>query len=761
MKRSKFFNVIDFFAEQVAKSPGADALVFQGQRLTYLDLDRRSNQLAQHLINNGVKENDLVPICLTRSVDLILGVLAVLKAGAGYVPIDPEYPETRISYILNSIQAKHLLVHHLTAPLFETFSNLININVEERQELIANEPSSPPLIEIKESTLAYVLFTSGSTGEPKGVCMSHRALPNLIRWHKNEKMFAIGVRTLQFAKLTFDVSFQEIFTTLSAGGVLYMLDQETTKDPIGLLNFIEENRIQRIFLPFVSLQSLANAAVMHEVFPQCLLEIFTAGEQLKVTTQVRKFFSHLNKVKLFNQYGPTEAQVIVTQLFLDPDHVDSWPELPSIGYPIANVRIWVVDENDHLLDDRTEGELCIAEECLADGYLNNEPLTNRVFKIIELPSSEKLRIYKTGDIGRIDVNGEIIFHGRRDDQVKIRGHRIEMGEIETLATKIAGVQQVAVVARAYDDGQRYLVLYYVGQSVDQQVIKSFLTEQLPEYMVPSLVIKMDKFPITSSGKIDRKALPDPVIKRSSFGGILVKPKTATEIDLARIFQRLLNVDEVGVKDNFFDLGGNSLLVQKLVIQIKDILGIPLSVTKIYQYPEICQLVPILELNKSGSLPQHSSSRNKEYKSSRAVAVIGMAGRFPGADDIETFWDNLVNERESITVFDPEELDPSIPERIKGAPNYVAARGIIKDADHFDYQFFGINPAYAELMDPQHRLFLEIAWEALEKTRVLVNGGRNKIGVFAGTNNNTYFQNNVIFNKKLMERYGDVQVASLN
>jgi len=764
MKWSASHNIIDFFTEQVSVSPNAVALVFQGESLSYSELHEKSNQLAHHLIEMGVKEGELVPICLNRSINLIVSILGVLKAGGGYVPIDPEYPQTRISYILKNIEAKRVVVGRSTAGLFNIEANpLVIIDLDALSEVI-DAPRSCPAVQIADSALAYVLFTSGSTGEPKGVCMAHRALPNLIKWHKNESMFNIGVRTLQFAKLTFDVSFQEIFTTLTTGGPLFLIEPEIAKDPIGLLEFIKKHSILRIFLPFVSLQSLANAADMHRVFPQSLMEVFTAGEQLKITAQVRSLFSNLNKAKLYNQYGPTEAQVIVTQLLLDPSNVDSWPDLPSIGFPIDNVKMLVVDENDKVVETGQEGELCISGICLADGYLNNEVLTDKAFKFIDLSPSENIRIYKTGDIGKILKDGEIIFHGRRDDQVKIRGHRIEMGEIEAVVTKINGVHQAAVVAKSYDDGQRYLVLYYMtdGSSVDQRAIKQYLTENLPEYMLPTIFMKVESFPITSSGKVDRKSLPDPINKRNSFGGIIEKPKTQTEKVMVGIFQKLLNLDEVGINDNFFELGGNSLLAQRLVVEIKGVLGKSLSVTKIYQYPEIKQLTPFLDSPQEDGLDQAASFENRRANTSNgAVAVIGMAGRFPGASDIDTFWENLINEIDSITTFSPDELDKSIPERIKGAPNYVPARGIIKDADQFDYNFFGINPAYAELMDPQHRLFLEIAWEALEKTRIHSKKNRNKIGVFAGTNNNTYFQNNIVFNKKLMERYGEVQVASLN
>lgn len=757
-------NIIGLLTNQVTITPDHLALVWKDKYLTYRELDEKSNKIANYLVGKGVKKDDLVPICLNRSIEMIIGIIGILKSGAAYVPVDPEYPAVRISYILKNIASQVIVTDPVGRERFDALeSPQVVVDLERDWPLIAQQPEDAPAVSVGGSSIVYILFTSGSTGEPKGVCMPHQALFNLMLWQERQSVSSPGINTIQFSKFTFDVSFQEIFSTLTTGGTLFLVEEKTVKDPDLLLRFIHNHAIHRLFLPFVSLQSLAIAADLLQLFPPSLQEVITAGEQLKITEQLFNLFSNLPGSKLFNQYGPTETHV-VTQLVLNPEEIHAWPPLPSIGFPIDHTEILILDEQGEPVLNGVEGEICIAGICLANGYLNNEALTNEKFVLNSSSEAfDKKRIYKTGDIGKIVENGEVIFLGRKDDQVKIRGHRVELGEIETVLTKLPGVHQVAVVAKTYNDGQKFLALYYQADSaVNQHVIKAYLAEKLPEYMIPSVFMKVDQFPKTSSGKIDRKSLPDPLNKRSALGSLVEKPKSPAEVELVTIVARLLNFDRIGINDNFFELGGNSLLAQKLVSEIKAQWGKVLSVTKIYQYPEIKRMAQLLIPADLTDLAQKEDEQAKpSATSSKAVAIIGLAGRFPGSDDIDSFWDNLISEKESISIFDPSELDSSIPDAVRKDPNFVAARGILRDADHFDCQFFGINPAHAELMDPQQRVFLEISWEVLEKARITTNGKRNRIGVFAGTNNNTYFQNNIIFNEELMDRYGAVQIMSLN
>ncbi|QDH81552.1 amino acid adenylation domain-containing protein [Echinicola soli] len=749
--------LVDLFRRQAIDASTLDAISFADSHMSYQALDDDSNQLAHLMMDKGISPGDKVALCAHRSKEMVVAILAILKCGAAYVPIAPDFPEERKRYICQAAEAKVLISDNNY--LNETSARLLQIDLLEK--ISSKYPILAPAITFSPESTAYILFTSGSTGEPKGVCMPHNALVNLLLWQEKQFDKLRGSSTLQFSKFTFDVSFQEIFSTLTTGGTLHLVDEETVKDPLALLRLIDRNQINRLFLPFVSLQSLAHTAVTHELYPTSLKAVITAGEQLKITNQVKHFFSNLNNTTLFNQYGPTEAHV-VSQLALKSQYISNWPALPSIGYSIDNVELIILDENDQLVPYDEEGELYIAGVCLASGYLNHPDLTQEKFKTLStIPDKPSLRAYKTGDIAKISADGEVTFLGRRDDQVKIRGHRIELGEVEAILGKFTAIYQVAVLAKTYDDGQKYLVAYYIpseNQQPSQKQLIDHLAKSLPEYMIPTIFFQMEAFPKTTSGKIDRKLLPDPINKRENIEAPIVPAKTELEKKLSLLFQKALHFDKIGTSDNFFEFGGNSLLVQKLSNDIRIALGLTIAVTSIYQYPTVKELTAYL------CEDDQSSSRTNTLdtpSSSKAVAIVGLAGRFPGAEDIATFWENLIQGKESITHFTNEELDSLVPEELRKDKNYVKARGIIENADKFDHSFFGITPNQAALMDPQQRLFLEVAWELLEKTQQTTSDSPYKTGVFAGTNNNTYYYKNLLSNPDLIEQNGALQIMTLN
>ncbi|GGZ27228.1 hypothetical protein GCM10007049_20000 [Echinicola pacifica] len=747
--------IIDLVNESLSFHAQEVALQHDQTFLTYQQLADRSNLLANQLVLQGIKPGDTVPICAERSIEMIIGILAILKCGAGYVPVAPEFPEERKNHIIAACQSKLALYTLATSSEASTLASafIIQDQLKEGNSILA------PQVKILPEHPAYVLFTSGSTGEPKGVKMAHQPLVNLLLWQKKVAQSPSPARTIQFSKFTFDVSFQEIFATLSTGGCLVLIDEDTVKDPLALLRLLDKQQIERLFLPFVSLQSLANTAVAHGVYPQSLKEVITAGEQLKVTEKVRRFFGELNQCTLQNQYGPTETHV-VSQLTLAPKDLAQWPELPSIGFPIDGVRLWALDANHQPLANGQEGELAIGGICLADGYFNKPELTESKFISIVDGDKNSLRVYLTGDLVKIKDSQEVIFLGRKDDQVKIRGHRIEPGEIETVLARHPEIEQVAVTAREYEDGQKYLAAYYSSGSskLSSQALSGYLANLLPEYMVPSIFFKVREFPRTISGKIDRKALPNPVNKRENINSPVVWPLGELEASLCKIFSKILHYDQVSTSDNFFDLGGNSLLAQRLSIEIKDQLGKEVPVTKIYHKPSVAGIAQLISNTGKKSKKSHKA---KPQKSGKKVAIIAMSGRFPGAEDIASFWQNLVEEKESIRFFSEEEIDPMVSEEKLRDPNYIKARGILENATDFDPAFFGINPIQASLMDPQQRIFLELSWELLEKTQHKYTADDYKIGVFGGTNNNTYFQKNLLPNQQLMDRHGELNVMALN
>lgn len=740
----------NLFELQKNKTPDAMAIIFGNQSLTYGQLGQKADNLAAQILKNSPTSLN-VGVSTYRAVDTIVSVLAILKAGKAYLPLDPDYPKDRLQQIATDSGIELCLTTSSHKHFFEPLG--INILTSDKDYEASNTaiPGS--------KSACYVLYTSGSTGTPKGVSMGHAALANLLLWQQKESISTSGINTLQFAPLTFDVSFQEIFATLTTGGTLVLVDEEMRVDPYRLLRYIEQHHVNRIFLPFVVLQYLTEAADAEKYFPACLKEVMTAGEQLKITPQIVRFFSALPECVLYNQYGPTETHV-VTQLKLDGDPTQ-WPPLPNIGIPIDETEILILDEELKQVPYGENGELCVAGLSLADGYLNRPEMTAEKFMQWEETPGKTKRIYRTGDLARYLPDGNIDYLGRRDTQVKIRGNRVEIGEIEVLINQLNDIQQAVVVAREDVPGSKRLVAYMISgnDKPDIEYVRKSIEKQLPDFMHPSAYVWVKEFPKTTSGKVDRKALPKPDLKRPELSVLYKAPSTAIEKNITGIWMELLLLDKIGTDDNFFELGGNSLLALKTVAELKHKFNYEVPITKLYQFPTISGLVNLI--TGTNQTPAFVFKKDKNKKANADIAIIGMAGRFPGAKNIKEFWDLLVEGREGTSFFTADEIDASIPSSIKNDPAYVKARGVIDGADEFDAAFFGFNPRSVELMDPQQRIFLQIAWEALESTGYLSQKYNGSVGVFAGTGYNTYYTNNVLNHPAKADQYGQFNVRTLN
>jgi len=739
------------FEKQKDKTPDAIAVIFNNTQLTYSQLAQKANNISNQVLSIS-PDADIIGVSTHRSTETIISVLAILKAGKAYLPVDPDYPSNRLQQVIDDSGIDLCLVPGKQKTLFNSFSI----------KTLANDVDYPlataPILTNRSG--CYVLYTSGSTGIPKGVSMGHAALANLLLWQQKHSASTTGFNTLQFAPLTFDVSFQEIFATLTSGGTLVLVDDNLRIDPYQLLRYIDLHQVNRIILPFVVLQYLAETSHTEKYFPACLKEVITSGEQLKITPQIVSFFSSLPGCVLFNQYGPTETHV-VTQLVLDDDP-GQWPLLPSIGIPIDNTGILILDEGLKELSQGEAGELCVGGSSLANGYLNRPELTTEKFINWQNPAGKTIRIYRTGDLARYLPNGNIEYLGRRDTQVKIRGNRVELGEIEVLINQLDDIKQAIVVAQEDSTGQKRLVAYLVAgeNQPDTDYVRKCIEDKLPDFMQPSAYVWLNELPKTSSGKIDRNNLPKPDLKRPELNVLYKAPSTNQEKNIAGVWRGLLLLDKVGVDDNFFHLGGNSLLALKSVAELKQHFNLVVPVTKLYQYPTINGIANYLQgTNKTTYSPQPQKSKADTWK--KDIAIIGMAGRFPGANTLEEYWDLLSSGRETISFFNDDELDASITTDVKNSPNYIKARGIIDSADEFDAAFFGFNPRSAELMDPQQRIFLELAWETLENTGYLPQRYNGSVGVFAGCGYNTYFTNNVLAHPQLVEQYGEFNTRALN
>lgn len=747
-------SVYQLFEKASRSTPDALCLLTETDQLTYSEAEVQISKIYKSIQAQAYNE-EVIGLPTTRGIEQIIFMLAILKAGKTYLPIDFSYPKKRLEAMIKNSE----LSYCLTTDLDKSNAFALGLKPILNDDL---EPTTTPKSNhvSQHTSITYILYTSGSTGEPKGVCMGERAMVNLITWQNENSECKLGSRTLQFAPLSFDVSFQEIMATLSTSGTLVLINDSLRLDMVALLNYIDRQRVNRLFLPFVALQALAEVALSTSRYPTALKEIMTAGEQLKITPQIVNLFTHLNGCILYNHYGPTECHV-VSELKLDgnPSH---WPTLPSIGKAISNTGLFILDDEFQVLPDGTIGELCLAGTCLAEGYMNNKELTEQKFVDWKSPDGQFDRIYRTGDIAKVLPDGNIEFLGRKDDQVKISGHRIELAEIESAINSIPGIHQTVVIASNHLGDQSQLAAYIQPNQEDFDLgdIRQKISELLPDYMIPSYFVSVEKFPRTSSGKIDKRSLPAPQYSRPSSAPIYKSPTTQLQKNLTRVWIELLRIPKIGIDDNFFEMGGTSLLAQKLVAVLLQDYDYTLPVTKLYQYPRIAEISNFLESNKKSKI-RKEIKRDRKYGNSKDVAVIGMAGRFPGANTIQELWEVLRNGKETISFFSMEELDPTIPEALRNDPLYVRARGIIPSAKEFDPAFFGLNPKVASVMDPQQRLFLEVAWEVLEQSGHLPKHYKGSVGVYAGTGMNTYYKNNILPNPELLEQVGDFQASTLN
>ncbi len=465
----------DLFRKQCERTPDAIAVHYERQSLSYRQLEARANALASLLQKYAIGPGDRVGICVERGLDLGIAVLGVLKAGAAYVPLDPSYPRQRLNMMVADSGAGLLLVSSVHRGLFEKGPVTLDV------ETIAAEPadtlSSPTPVAFDPQQPAYLIYTSGSTGTPKGVPMSHRALANLIHWQLQQPGFFEPARTVQFTPLGFDVHFQEFFGTWASGGTLFFIADDTRRDPVKLLSFINKHTIERLFLPFVALQQLLEIAVNYGPIPRSLKHIVTAGEQLQISRTIAEFFRLVPECRLHNHYGPSESHVVTAYTL--PSNVDNWPTLPPIGQPISNTRILLLDPELNPVAKGSSGELCISGDCLANGYWQREALTAERF--VSHPQALGGTIYRSGDIARLDEYGELHYLGRLDDQVKIRGHRVETGEIESHLRRHPEVRDCAVVASGDSGSDRKLLAYLALDARPRPDTDSLQREQLVQW----------------------------------------------------------------------------------------------------------------------------------------------------------------------------------------------------------------------------------------------------------------------------------------
>lgn len=596
------------FEEQVLRKPDHPALVFCSERLTYAELNEKANRLAGTLIAKGVQADEVIGLMADRSLEMIIGLLGILKAGGAYVPIDPEYPQDRVNYMLESSGAKLLLTQtHLAGKTTFEGEELYLDQTTAYSEVTGNPPSRS-----RAENLLYVIYTSGTTGKPKGVMIEHRNMVNLIHYEYTETNVDYSGKVLQFTTLSFDVCSQEIWSTLLAGGTLCLVTNDTRRDVGRLLQVIEDEGINILFMPVSFLKFILNEKEYADRFPTSVRHIITAGEQLIVPEKFREHLRHY-QVYLHNHYGPSETHV-ATAHTIDPN--GDIPELPPIGRPITNTRIYLLNDQLHVQPPGVPGELYIAGDCVGRGYYGQEQMT--ADRYLPDPYAGEGRMYKTGDLARWNEDGTLEFLGRLDHQVKIRGFRIELGEIENTLLNHVAVKETLVLAKEDGSGGRYLCAY-VAVEAEQTVteLRNHLAKSLPDYMIPSYFVQLPALPLTPNGKIDRRALPEPEVGNISVGSSeYVAPRTDAERKIAEVWQDLLGIAKIGIHDNFFELGGHSLKAAVMVARLQQ--QFEIAINDVFEHQTIAELSTKVRETSSNHLMEKLAELKKVHLSPSEV-----------------------------------------------------------------------------------------------------------------------------------------------
>ncbi len=572
-------------ARQAILTPTALAVVMGKQQITYQDLNRRANQVAHMLQRQGVGPDVVVGLCIERSIDMVVALLGILKAGGAYLPLDPLYPEERLSYILNNAQVAALITQSPQLPRF-TPLNVPIICLDRDARALAQEPTPEPLTQSTLHDLAYVIYTSGSTGRPKGVLIEQCNLLNLIDWHQRAFQITAADRATQVASPAFDATGWELWPYLTCGASLYLPDEETRISAPLLRDWLVNNAITVSFLP----TALAEGVIALPWPEQTALRFLLTGADA-----LHSYPPSDLPFAFVNNYGPTENTVVTTSGIVPP--MPDAQEPPTLGWPIDNVQVYILDEQLQPLPTGVAGELCIAGAGLARGYLNRPDLTAEKFVHDPFSDRPEAKMYRTGDLARILPDGQIAFLGRIDHQIKLRGYRIEPNEIASVLNTHPAISSSIVIAREDTPGDKYLAAYIVpveGEPLTVTMLQQLLLTYLPDYMVPALFVMLPTLPLTAHGKIDRAALPPPDETNILRDNEITAPETPVQQRLATIIAELLAIQSIGIDENFFMLGGHSLLGTQIIARISEIFEIKLTLRSLFDSPTIRSLAELIE-----------------------------------------------------------------------------------------------------------------------------------------------------------------------
>ncbi|HCC36035.1 MAG TPA: hypothetical protein DEQ02_10595 [Ruminococcaceae bacterium] len=712
------------FEKEVESHPERIALVISdGRKFSYREINNLANRLANRLVNHGLVREGIAAIITEKDEYLFISMLAVLKAGGAYMPIDPELPTDRIKYMLEQSGAALVLLwgEETGLPLkgHKVLNPAIEISVEENNENLPDISGA--------NRLAYIIFTSGSTGKPKGVMIEHHAVVNFIHDLEHRGLFKYGDdRIISVTTPSFDIFVFESLAPLCIGASVYLANKQESLDPALAGAKIVEHGVTHILSTVSRIKVFAEHPSFSEALGvlKCIL---SGGENYPL--RLLELLRGKSCADIYNMYGPSETTVWSTAKKFGKE------SLITVGSPIDNTKVYIMDSNGAVLPAGVFGELCISGKGLARGYIGNAEETAKRFVYVD-----SVKVYRTGDKARILYDGEIEISGRIDRQVKIRGYRVEIREIEKAAEKHEAVKQAAVKIWENQNGDNQAVLYYTCyHSLPEQMLKTFLKGQLPEYMIPAKFMRIDIFPTLVSGKPDFNSLPEP--KSVTDTGEVNRPKSGLHREVLAIWKEILENDDIGIKDNFFDVGGNSLSLILVNNKLNALLGRSIPLMQLFENPTIESLAVSLGETDNYEVKEDSARQSAEIKD---IAVIGISCKFPGAGNVAEFWENILAGRESVIDISDSELENAgITEELYSYDDYVKRKALMEGTEFFDGDFFGYSNKESDMMDPQMRVLHQCVYGALDDGGYDPFGYKGKIGLFAGSSSNVMWMSKFI------------------
>jgi amino acid adenylation domain-containing protein len=731
----------ELFSAVAARHASSSAVEYHDASLTYAELDSQANRLGRHLQTLGVGPGTLVGLCTERSAAMIVAMVGIIKAGGAYVPLDPAYPADRLDAMVDDARLRVVITQRSLEGVVPARPDCRLVRIDADAPAIAAHGAAPMCEPVSALHLAYVIYTSGSTGKPKGAAIPHRGVVRLVR-DTNYLTIEPSDRIAQASSSSFDAATFEIWGALLNGATVVGFAKETALSAETFASELERRGVTTLFVT----TALFNVLSQNPSAAFTRLRHLLFGGEAVDPAAVRRMLRYAAPQRLLHVYGPTETTTYASW-YLVREAADDAATIP-IGRGIGQTQLYVLDHQLQPVGAGMAGELYVAGDGDARGYLNRPDATAERFYPDPFSARAGARMYRTGDLVRWNHDGQIVFIGRLDGQVKIRGFRMELGEIEAALTSHPAVRQAVVAPFGSGADKRLGAWLVLGVAPSPEIadqLREHVRRRLPEYMVPAAFTWIDAMPLNANGKVDKERLPQPATDRQTTLAY-VAPRSAVEESIAAIWQELLGIERVGVRDNLFDLGAHSLLIVQAHSRIVAELGVSLPVVALFEFPTVEALADrVVGLRSDDAQPVKASVAAPPARAAedgqRALAVIAMAGRFPGAPDVERFWDNLRTGVEGVRRLSDEELrEAGVDDALLRDANYVRARGVLDGSELFDAAFFGYSPRDAELMDPQHRLFLECASDALERAGYNPDVYPGRIGVYAGASANTYLLN---------------------